>query len=48
MAGLGHAHPPGFCAAFADGSVHFIPASVDPTLFKGLLTISGGEAVQAP
>ena len=48
LAGLGHAHPGGFGAAFADGSVHFISASIDPTLFHALLTIAGNEPVQAP
>jgi hypothetical protein len=48
LAGLGHAHPGGFGAAFGDGSVHFISASIDPTLFHALLTINGNEPVQAP
>ncbi len=46
LAGLGHAHPAGFIAGFADGSVHFIAGSIDPTLFHALLTINGNEAVQ--
>ena len=48
MAGLGHAHPAGFCAAFADGSVRFISAGIDPTTFHAMLTIAGGEAVTPP
>jgi hypothetical protein len=45
LAGLGSAHPGGFGAAFADGSVHFIAKSIDPKTFYALLTIAGGEAV---
>jgi hypothetical protein len=48
LAGLGHAHPAGFGAAFGDGSVRFLSSSIDATLFQALLTIAGGEAVQAP
>jgi prepilin-type processing-associated H-X9-DG protein len=46
MAGLGHAHPGGFNAVFADGSVRFIAGSVDPTTFQAMLTIAGGEVVR--
>ncbi|NQU20389.1 MAG: DUF1559 domain-containing protein [Candidatus Nealsonbacteria bacterium] len=45
LAGLGNAHPGGFGALFADGSVHFISADVDPTVFRALLTYMGGERV---
>ena len=45
LAGLGNAHPSGFCALFCDGSVQFISKDIDPTVFKALLTIAGGEAV---
>lgn len=45
LAGLGNAHPGGFNAAFADGSIHFLSKSIDPATFKALLTIAGGEAV---
>jgi hypothetical protein len=38
-------HPAGFLAVFADGAVHVVPGSVEPETLKGLLTISGGEAV---
>ena len=48
LAGLGHAHPGGFGAAFGDGSVHFISATIDPTLFHALLTINGNEPVEVP
>ncbi len=46
MAGLGHAHPTGFNAAFADGSVRFLSGSIDAKLFQAMLTIAGGEAVR--
>jgi len=45
LAGLGNAHPGGFCAAFADGSVRFIGKSIDPKLFHAMLTIAGGEKI---
>ena len=45
MAGLGRAHPGGFNAAFADGSVRFISASIDPKVFQAMLTIAGGELI---
>jgi prepilin-type processing-associated H-X9-DG protein len=45
LAGLGSAHPGGFYAAFADGSVQFIAKSVDPKSFYALLTIAGGEVI---
>lgn len=38
-------HAGGFLAAFADGSVHLIADSIDPTVVQGLLTINGGEVV---
>ncbi|MGA2617671.1 MAG: DUF1559 domain-containing protein [Thermoguttaceae bacterium] len=47
LAGLGHAHPNGFNALFADGSVRFISASIDPKTFHALLTINGGEPINA-
>ncbi|MGO9115165.1 MAG: DUF1559 domain-containing protein [Thermoguttaceae bacterium] len=46
MAGLGHAHPGGFNAVLADGSVHFFSSSIDPKVFRSLLTIAGGELVR--
>jgi len=48
MAGLGNAHPGGFLAAFVDGSVQFIPATIAPETWRGLLTIKGGERVRLP
>lgn len=34
-----------FTAAYCDGSVRVIHSNIDPTAFKGLLTIAGDEAV---
>ena len=48
LAGLGHAHPSGFCAGFVDGHVQIIAPSIDPKLFHCLLTIAGGESVRLP
>jgi prepilin-type processing-associated H-X9-DG protein len=45
LAGLGNAHPGGFNVLLADGSVHFISAAVDKTMFRALLTKSGGDKV---
>ena len=47
MLGLGSAHPGGFNVLIADGSVRFISATVDTTMFRALLTKSGGERVGA-
>jgi hypothetical protein len=46
--GLGKRWNGGFWVAFADGSVHFIPATVDKDTLKALFTIAGGEAVNLP
>jgi hypothetical protein len=48
MEGLGSAHPGGFLAAMADGSVRFLSLSIDPRVLRALLTMAGGEAVQVP
>jgi hypothetical protein len=48
MEGLGSAHPGGFLAAMADGSVRFLSISIDPRVLRALLTMAGGEAVQVP
>jgi type II secretory pathway pseudopilin PulG len=48
LAGLGAAHPGGFLALFADGSVRFLAKTIDPKVFRALLTIAGGEAVGDP
>ena len=45
LAGLGKAHPGGFNAALADGSVRFIPAAVDSQLFLRLLMMDDGQPV---
>jgi prepilin-type processing-associated H-X9-DG protein len=45
LAGLGNAHPGGFMALFADGSVRFISKTVDAKVFGAMLTIAGGEVV---
>lgn len=37
------AHGGGFNALFADGSVHFIPESIDLDLLRAMFTIAGGE-----
>ncbi|TWU20825.1 DUF1559 domain-containing protein [Bythopirellula polymerisocia] len=49
LSGLsGSMHPGIFLAAYCDGSVRAISESIDPELFKALLTIAGGEVVQNP
>jgi hypothetical protein len=45
---LGGFSPDGFNAAFADGAVRFISKSIDPTVFKALITRAGGEAIHFP
>lgn len=46
LAGLGTAHPGGFQAALADGSVQFIPATLDPETFRRLLMMADGKPVR--
>jgi len=41
-------HAGGANAAFADGSVHFLPATIDIRNFARLVTRAGGEAVTTP
>jgi prepilin-type N-terminal cleavage/methylation domain-containing protein/prepilin-type processing-associated H-X9-DG protein len=41
-------HPGGVDFALADGSVHFIPDSIDLEVYRALATISGGEVVSPP
>ena len=36
-------HPGGVMTCFADGSVHFIPDTIELDVWKGLATIAGGE-----
>jgi prepilin-type processing-associated H-X9-DG protein len=45
LAGLGRAHPGGFNALLADGSVRFLPNTIDPKVFRAMLTIAGGELI---
>ena len=42
---LGGIFPDGFNAAYADGSVHFIPRRTHEYTLRALITINGGEAV---
>ncbi len=42
---FGSSHPAGFQAVFADGAVHMIPYSVDPTVFKYLCSRNDGNPV---
>ena len=43
--GAGSPHPGGFDAVFADGSVHFIKLTIDPTVFRALITRNRGEVI---
>jgi type II secretory pathway pseudopilin PulG len=36
-------HPGGVMAAYADGSIHFIPNAIDMTVFRGMATRAGKE-----
>ena len=38
-------HPNGMNAAMADGSVRFLPSSIDPKRLAAAVTIAGGEPV---
>jgi prepilin-type N-terminal cleavage/methylation domain-containing protein/prepilin-type processing-associated H-X9-DG protein len=42
---FGSAHPSGLNAAFADGSIHFIPFDIDVVVFNSLGTRNGEEVV---
>jgi prepilin-type processing-associated H-X9-DG protein len=44
---FGSAHPGGFNAVFADGSVHFISYGIDPTVFSRLGDRSDGQVIPA-
>jgi type II secretory pathway pseudopilin PulG len=46
--GLGKLRPRGFLAAFADGSVRFIPDDTDPQVVRALMTRAGRENIVAP
>lgn len=41
-------HPGGINAAAADGSVHFLSDDIDPVIWQGLATRSGGEPAAIP
>ncbi len=41
-------HPGGVQFAMSDGSVHFIPESIDHNVYRGLGTRNGGESVSVP
>jgi hypothetical protein len=43
--GLGKTRKTGFQAALADGSVHFLPNTLDDSMLRALFTCNGGEAV---
>ncbi len=38
-------HPGGVSVQIADGSVHFVPETIDPAIWRGLATRDGGEVV---
>ena len=40
-------HPGGVNTLFADGSVRFIKNTVDPTTWRNLGTIAGGEVISS-
>ena len=46
--GLGGMRPDIFLAGFADGSVHSLALSIDPTVLKALFTRNGREAIAPP
>lgn len=41
---FGGCHPGGVYLSFADGSVRFLNETIDPSVFRALLTIAGGPA----
>jgi len=45
--GLTSPHPGGCLALLADGSVHFIAATINHQTFEGLLTLAGGEKLDS-
>lgn len=48
LAGLIRPSAAGFNAAFADGSVHLLPANINPATLRALYTANGGEPVNLP
>ncbi len=47
LSGAGSRHPGGFNALFADGSVHFLKATVNLQVFEALISRAGGEVISA-
>ena len=47
LAQMGHIHQGGFHVMMADGAVIFITHSIEPNLFKALLTRDGNEVIEA-
>jgi prepilin-type processing-associated H-X9-DG protein len=43
LVGAGSAHPGGFNASLADGSVRLLKLPLDPKVFRGLITRAGGD-----
>jgi prepilin-type processing-associated H-X9-DG protein len=43
---FGGCHPGGAYVSMADGSVHFVKDTVDPAVFRAMLTIAGGPGEQ--
>jgi prepilin-type processing-associated H-X9-DG protein len=48
MAGFGKLYPNGSNAGFADGSVRFVSATTEPTMFRGAVTRNGREIDVVP
>lgn len=48
MRGFRSMHPGGASFCFADGSVHFIPETINRNVYRGLSTRNGEELVQVP
>ena len=46
--GLGGMFEGGFNSTFCDGSVHFLPMTIDPKTLRALFTRDGGEVIKLP